>query len=168
MLTPDRGDTVKTHLDPPPTQQGPSHSRLNTAHGHTPTPASQRPTQGGCGDYQQRTTSGSLRETSPTNRRCRSMKWNMLGALLFSVCFASQSFGYGLLDAMLGCGCGCDACDKQSCCEKSCGACDPGCGCEDPGCGCADPCCGSDPCCGADAGCDSCGKSNCCCKRECL
>ena len=40
LLTPDRGDTVKTHLDPPPTQQGPSHSRLTTAHGHTPNKAS--------------------------------------------------------------------------------------------------------------------------------
>ena len=36
------------------------------------------------------------------------MRWNVLGALLVSVCLTGQSFGAGLLDRMLGSGCGCD------------------------------------------------------------
>ncbi len=86
------------------------------------------------------------------------MKWNMLGALIVGICLTGQSYGFGLLDTMLGCGCGCDSCEPQCCCEKSCGysddCCDPGCGaaddCCDPGCGCADDCCG-DGCCGGDS-----------------
>src|SRR6476659_4963831 len=54
------------------------------------------------------------------------MKWNMVfGALVVSVGLASQSFGFELLDRMLGLNdCGCN-----SCCQKaapSCG-CDKGC-----------------------------------------
>ncbi len=49
------------------------------------------------------------------------MRWNMvLGALVLSVGLCSQSFGFELLDRMLGMGCGCDA--QASCCEKPCGA----------------------------------------------
>ena len=49
------------------------------------------------------------------------MKGNLLGALLVSVCLAGQSFGAGMLDRMLGDGCGCDSCEPSCCCEKSCG-----------------------------------------------
>ena len=42
------------------------------------------------------------------------MRWNLLGALLVSVCLTGQSYGFGLLDRMLDSGCGCD------CCEPSC------------------------------------------------
>jgi hypothetical protein len=35
------------------------------------------------------------------------MKWNFLGALMLSIALAGPSFGAGLLDQMLGCGCGC-------------------------------------------------------------
>ena len=41
------------------------------------------------------------------------MKSKMLGALIVSVCLTGQSFGFGLLDMMLGCGCGCDSCEPQ-------------------------------------------------------
>ena len=37
------------------------------------------------------------------------MRWYMLiGALVLSVGLCGQSFSFGLLDQMLGCGCGCD------------------------------------------------------------
>ena len=62
------------------------------------------------------------------------MKWNVLGALMLSLCLAGPSYGYGLLDMMLGSGCGCDCCEPQCCCEKSCGCedscCEASCGCE--------------------------------------
>ena len=65
LLTPDRGDTRKTRLDPPPTQQGPSHSRLPPHTGTRPSQASQRPTQGGCGDLCRRSPSCRLPLLSP-------------------------------------------------------------------------------------------------------
>ena len=71
------------------------------------------------------------------------MKGNLLGALLVSVCLAGQSFGAGMLDRMLGGGCGCDSCEPSCCCEKSCGCPSDDC-CEDPCCGtscCKERCC---------------------------
>ena len=52
------------------------------------------------------------------------MKWNMVfGALVVSVGLCSQSYGFELLDRMLGLNdCGCN-----SCCQKSC---EPACGCD--------------------------------------
>ncbi len=60
------------------------------------------------------------------------MRWNMLlGALVISVGLSSQSFGFDLLDRMLGLGCGCDSCRPRACCEKPCGeAAAPACGCK--------------------------------------
>ena len=55
------------------------------------------------------------------------MKWNMVfGALVVSVGLCSQSFGFELLDRMLGLNdCGCNSCCQKSC-EPACG-CDKGC-----------------------------------------
>lgn len=116
------------------------------------------------------------------------MKGNLLGALLVSVCLAGQSFGAGLLDRMLGSGCGCDSCEPSCCCEKSCG-CPTDC-CEDPCCGsscckerccllgrlfgckhkhncCEASCCATDNCC-EDACCEaSCGCPDDCCEPAC-
>ena len=84
------------------------------------------------------------------------MKWNMVfGALVVSVGLCSQSFGFELLDRMLGLNdCGCNSCGNgckkschrhchrslcdlfachKSCCKKSCGN---GCCNAEPSCGC--------------------------------
>ena len=55
------------------------------------------------------------------------MKWNMVfGALVVSVGLCSQSFGFELLERMLGLNdCGCNSCCQQAC-QPSCG-CDKGC-----------------------------------------
>src|SRR5690606_15668294 len=68
-------------------------------------------------------------------RRC-SMRWTMiLGALVVSAGLSSQSYGFELLDRMLGISYG-----GGSCCEKPCGeAYAPACGC-----GAAEAC---NPCC---------------------
>ena len=102
------------------------------------------------------------------------MKLNIaFASLVASVALCSQSFGFDLLDRMLGgSGCGCEVkcCETSlSCCEAdpSCGCdvVDPSCGCNavDPSCGCnADPCCTTDPSCGVngDPCCeDACGSS---------
>ena len=65
-----------------------------------------------------------------------------LGALVLGVTVCSQSFGFELLDRMLGCKGG------ASCCE-------PGC---DAGAGCCEPGCGAEPACGA-AACGACDSS---------
>ncbi len=111
------------------------------------------------------------------------MKWNIfVGSMVLGVSLASQSFGFGLLDRMLGghgCGCASSCCDT-SVCEPSCGveqACaDPSCGCEiaacdpcasaDPSCGCemaaCDPCASAAPSCGCEmAACDPCAAPSC-------
>ncbi|MFN9367895.1 MAG: hypothetical protein ACK6CT_03875, partial [Planctomycetia bacterium] len=90
-----------------------------------------------------------------------------LGALVLGVTVCSQSFGFELLNKMLGHkGC-------TSCCEPDCGAgngcagaCEPGCG---AGNGCAEPACGAgngcaEPACDAGNGCcePACGASSCC------
>jgi len=87
-----------------------------------------------------------------------------LGALVLGVTVCSQSFGFELLDRMLGHkGC-------ASCCEPGC---DAGNGCVEPGCGagngCAEPACGAgngcaEPACDAGAGCcePNCGAASCC------
>ena len=57
------------------------------------------------------------------------MKWSIfVGALVLSVslCTSQHSYGFELLDRMLGVGCGCDTCG----CDAA-----PGCGAE-PACGC--------------------------------
>jgi hypothetical protein len=87
------------------------------------------------------------------------MKWNMLlGALVVSVGLCGQSFGFELLERMLGIGgygCGCES----ACCEPACGCeAEPACGCEAaPACGCeAAPACGCE---------SACCESSCCEKR---
>ena len=63
-----------------------------------------------------------------------------LGVLALSATVCSQSYGFELLDRMLGHhGC------ADSCCEP---ACDAGAGCCEPACG-AEPACGCEPACGA-------------------
>jgi len=91
------------------------------------------------------------------------MRWNLVfGALIVSVGLCSQSFGFDLLDRMLGMGCGCDA--QATCCEKPCGAAVAACDAKACGCaaatGCAAKACG----CAAGNGC-GCKKS--CCKSHC-
>jgi hypothetical protein len=111
------------------------------------------------------------------------MKWNFLGALALSTALASQSFGNGMMDRMLGSGTGCCCEPSCNCCEKSCCAeenycCGNGCGssCWDDGCGlfdgffglfdcggrgcgngccCEEPscCCQQEACCGCESGC---------------
>ena len=85
------------------------------------------------------------------------MKWNMvIVALVLSIGLCSQSFGHGLLNKMLGCGCasscGCAAAPSCGCeAAPSCG-CEPSCGCAAaPSCGC-EPSCGCAPSCGCGGG----------------
>jgi hypothetical protein len=87
-------------------------------------------------------------------RRCGSMKRMMfLGALVLGVTVCSQSFGFELLDRMLGCK-GCTSCCEPACdagaacCEP---ACDAGPACCEPACDAGVACC--EPGCAADAGC---------------
>jgi hypothetical protein len=113
-------------------------------------------------------------------RRCGSMKRMLfLGALVLGVTVCSQSFGFELLDRMLGhkgcascCEPGCDA--GAGCCEPGCdagnGCCEPACG---AGGGCAEPACGAgngcaEPACDAGNGCcePSCGAASCCGTRK--
>lgn len=98
------------------------------------------------------------------------MKWNMLfGALVVSVGLCSQSFGFELLDRLLGAssgGCGgCNSCCEASCCdaEPSCCAAEPTC------CAAAPTCCAAEPTCCEASACDSCNSCNtgCCKKKHC-
>ena len=102
-------------------------------------------------------------------RRCGSMKRMLfLGVLALSATVCSQSYGFELLDRMLGHHGSCD-----SCCEPACdaGCCEPGCdaaGCCEPACdagmACCEPACDAgNGCCepACDAGCTS------CCDRPC-
>jgi hypothetical protein len=67
------------------------------------------------------------------------MRWNMvLGALVVSVGLSSQSFGFELLDRMLGLGCGCGSHTQEACCEKP--VAKPACGCEKKTRGCRERC----------------------------
>ena len=81
------------------------------------------------------------------------MKWtSFLGVLILSFGLCSQTFGFELLDRILGIG-------NSGCCESSCGCeAEPECGCEaEPDCGCeAEPDCGceAEPDCGCDTGCN--------------
>lgn len=65
------------------------------------------------------------------------MKLNMfLGALVVSVGLCGQSFGFELLDRMLGLNSYGGGCCEQSCCEQTCAA-EPACGHQaEPACGC--------------------------------
>ena len=102
-------------------------------------------------------------------RRCGSMKRMMyLGALVLGVTVCSQSFGFELLDRMLGCKGGASCCEPG--CDAGAGCCEPGCG---AGNGCAEPACGAgngcaEPACDAGAGCcePSCGAGSCCGARK--
>src|SRR5580704_6563585 len=92
------------------------------------------------------------------------MKWNMVfGALVVSVGLCSQSYGFELLERMLGLNdCGCNSCCQKSC-EPACG-CDKGC---EPACGQGNACCAApacEPACGAAPSCGSCGS---CCQKRC-
>src|SRR6187401_1909594 len=97
----------------------------------------------------------------PSFRRRRSMnRTTLLGSLVLALAVCTQSFGFELLDAMLGgCGCGCEtsccssSCCKQKCCKSRC--CNSGCnnGCHNNcgnSCGCGAPACGA-PACAAPA-----------------
>lgn len=98
----------------------------------------------------------------------------------------TQSFGFDLLDRMLGSkGCGCDTacCADPSCgSEAPCCAADPACGCEAPSCGCDSGCglkggllsglkgCGSKASCGCESACPcepACGAESACCDSGC-
>jgi len=114
------------------------------------------------------------------------MKWNMIvGALVLGLGLCSQSYGFNLLDSMLGahgggCGCeascGCEAVDPGCGCEAAgcASACEPACGCEaacEPACGCAAPACGScckkKRCCGGLGLLDIFKCNRGCCKKSC-
>ena len=91
-----------------------------------------------------------------------------LGALVLGVTVCSQSFGFELLDRMLGCKGGASCCEPG--CDAGAGCCEPGCG---AGNGCAEPACGAgngcaEPACDASAGCcePSCGAASCCGTRK--
>ena len=89
------------------------------------------------------------------------MKWNIvIVVLVLSIGLCGQSFGGGLLNKMLGCGCASsgDCAAAPSCgCEAA-----PSCGCE-PSCGCAaEPSCGCEPSCGAGGGLFGCCANPCC------
>ncbi|MFV2065894.1 MAG: hypothetical protein ACC645_02870 [Pirellulales bacterium] len=74
------------------------------------------------------------------------MRWNMvLGALVVSVGLCSQSFGFELLDRMLGLN-SYDCGHEAACCEPACDA-EPACGYDtQPACGHETSCCDADPC----------------------
>ena len=89
-------------------------------------------------------------------------------AMVIGCGISSPSFGFDLLDRMLGikCGSSCDtaACDATAECEAdpACGCEEPACGCEapagseEPACGCEEPACGCEPAAeGCEPGCDS-------------
>ncbi|MDP6444001.1 MAG: hypothetical protein QGG36_25145 [Pirellulaceae bacterium] len=78
------------------------------------------------------------------------MKWNiLLGTMVLGLGLCTQSFGFELLDRMLGVsGCGCESKAKGNCCESKKGGCNRGC---DRG-----------KSCGADKG----GKGDSCCDRK--
>src|SRR6187551_920138 len=98
------------------------------------------------------------------------MKWNMVfGALVVSVGLCSQSFGFELLERMLGLNdCGCNSC-CQSACEPSCGCdkgCEPSCCAQEKSCCAAEQsCCAAEPSCGCAAE-PSCGCQQSCCGRR--
>jgi len=129
-------------------------------------------------------------------RRRRSMKWNIfVGSLVLSIAACTQSFGFDLLDRMLGSsGCGCESsccetncckvkCARTRCCNNGCNSCAkvapscgvaapscvkaaPTCAAAAPTCAAAGPTCAAAPSCGADKGCGN-GCGNKCC-RPCL
>src|SRR4030042_1402373 len=100
-----------------------------------------------------------------------SMKWNMVvGALVVSVGLCSQSFGFELLDRMLGLNdCGCNSCCQKAPswgCDKGCEpawAAAPSSGvAAEPACAAAAPSCAAEPSCGCASACGSCCKKQRC------
>jgi len=91
------------------------------------------------------------------------MKWNIfVGTLVLGLGLCTQSFGFDLLDRMLGgSGCGCDG-GAKSCCTAG-----PSCA-APAGCA-AKPSCGCDtaPRCCAKKSCDPCGAKRCCHRNSC-
>ncbi|MEX0710720.1 MAG: hypothetical protein WD278_00135 [Pirellulales bacterium] len=86
------------------------------------------------------------------------MKWNMIvGAFVVSMGLCSQSFGFELLDRMLGLRGGCC---KTDCCETSC--CEPEPSCHAP----QQDCCAPEPSCHAPQQ-DCCPQQDDCCDRGC-
>ena len=80
-------------------------------------------------------------------------------SLALGCLMTTQSFGFDLLDRMLGSrGVGCDTacCETPACCPV-----EPACGCETPVCCPAEPACGCEPTCGIAAG-PACGCDNSC------
>ncbi len=114
------------------------------------------------GDSLRRRRLGSTLSAVQSQRRRCSMKWNMvLSALVVSVGLCGQSFGFELLERMLGLNdCGCNTCCTKT--APSCG-CDKGTGpssCEAaaaPSCGCAAPAAPSCGCAAPAAAAPSCG-----------
>ncbi len=100
----------------------------------------------------------------------------LMMAFVIGCGISSPSFGFDLLDRMLGIKCG-TSCDTAACdaapgeCEEepACGCEEPACGCEPapgaeegPDCGCEEPVCGCEPAAeGCEAGCDSAASKNC-------
>ena len=113
------------------------------------------------------------------------MKWNTLLATLVLAFVCSQANAAGLLNQMLGTGCGCDTscCQTPKCCSPkprccmpkptccapaaaTCCAPEPTC-CAPEACGCGAPeasCCAPEATCAAPAACGGCGS---CCKKKC-
>ncbi len=99
----------------------------------------------------------------------------MMMTLVLGCCISSQSYGFDLLDRMLGIkGCGSASACCDSGCDTACCEAEPACGCEapaccEPACGsevacCAEPTCGAPACCEApscDTCCDPCAKKSC-------
>ncbi len=97
-----------------------------------------------------------FRPSSMYRRRC-SMKWNMfVGALVVSMGLCSQSFGFDLLNRMLGRGHG--GCCQSQCCETSC--CEPTCCQQEAACCQPEPAC-CEPACGDPCGNNGCGGHQC-------
>ena len=120
---------------------------------------------------------------SSLQRRRWSMKWNMIfGALVVSVGLCTQSFGFELLDRLLGygggggsCGGCCNSCCEASCCaapsccaEASCCAAETSCCAAAPSCAAETSCCAAEASCCEQPACNSCCNSGCGgCKKSC-
>ena len=95
------------------------------------------------------------------------MKWNsVLGSMVLALGLCAQSFGFDLLDRMLGAnGCGCETscCTTPACAAPACAA--PACAAPAPTCA-AQPTCAAAPACGAEPTCGAV-DAGCCHKRRC-
>ena len=84
----------------------------------------------------------------------------VFGALMLCMSLAGRSYGFEMLDRMLGMGdSGSDCCCEPKCCEKTCCAAEHACGCE-KSCGCEQSC-GCEKSCGCASACSSCAALKC-------